>query len=118
MSDIGKQIEDFVGAYLQKQGLKLVASNFRCRSGEIDLIMWDQETLVFVEVRYRKTTYYGDALATVSRSKQRKVIQTANYYLQEQNLYNKVLCRFDVVSITGDTFSELNWVKDAFWGKW
>jgi putative endonuclease len=118
MQLIGKNVEDLACAYLQQQGLKLVTSNYSCKFGEIDLIMSDQDAVVFVEVRYRKNTDYGDGVATVNKSKQSKIKKTAAYYLQEQKLYDKVLCRFDVVAVSGATMDELHWIKDAFWDKW
>ena len=65
--------------YLQKQGLKLITRNYQCKMGEIDIIMQDKDMLVFVEVRYRRKGRYGDGLDSVTYSKQRKLIRTANY---------------------------------------
>ncbi|MEI8055491.1 MAG: YraN family protein [bacterium] len=72
---IGKNAENLACDYLQRQGLKLVAANYLCKCGEIDLIMHDGTTLVFIEVRYRKASNYGDGIATVTKAKQRKIIR-------------------------------------------
>lgn len=116
MRSFGKEIEDLVSAYLQAQGLHLIVSNYLCKAGEIDLIMQDNDVMVFIEVRYRKNVDYGDGLISVTKSKQQKIKRAATYYLQEQNLYDKILCRFDVVAVNGER--ELSWIKDAFWAKW
>jgi len=115
---IGKEIEDLVSSYLQQRGLKLVEVNYRCKVGEIDLIMNDNEILVFVEVRYRKDSDYGGGLATVTKYKQNKIKRAATLYLLENNIYDKVPCRFDVVAVSGRLHKKINWVKDAFWIKW
>jgi putative endonuclease len=115
---IGKNAENLVSNYLQQQGLKLIEANYTCKCGEIDLIMRDGETLVFVEVRYRKNDYYGDGVASVTKYKQHKIIRAATYYLQQNNLYDKVLCRFDVVAAASENINNLQWIKNAFWVRW
>ncbi len=124
---LGKQAEELVCHYLQKQKLKLVARNYSCRYGEIDLIMHDQATLVFIEVRYRQNSYFGSSLETINVTKQNKVIKTAEYYLLTHHLSEKTACRFDVVGVKPSpkdlrpavSISKLNraqveWVKNAF----
>ncbi len=103
-------------AYLQGQGLTLVERNYRvargpsARGAEVDLIMRDRDgTLVFVEVRVRADASHGGAAATVSRSKQRKCILGAQYYLM--NLREWPPCRFDVVAIDGE---HIEWLRAAF----
>lgn len=97
--------------HLQKQGLQLLHRNYYCPYGEIDLIMHDKQTLVFIEVRYRKNNTFGGALASINRVKQRKIIATAEFFLAEQkNEYN---CRFDVIAIDDSVTSPL-WIQDAF----
>ena len=144
MYKIGKNIEDLVNSYLQEQGLKLVEVNYRCRVGEIDLIMKDRDTFVFVEVRYRKSSDYGDGAVSVNFRKQNKIKRAAAHYLQKNNLYDKVPCRFDIVAVRdqgSDYFisgsrlkayrddvgqtpcvwrsqKRIDWIKDAFWDKW
>lgn len=111
--------------YLKKQGLREFQFNYHSRYGEIDLIAKDRETLVFIEVRYRKKQKHGSAAATVNFHKQQKLIKTAQHYLQKNGLTNQVPCRFDVIGITGNvsesTFSmkykdnlEFQWIKNAF----
>ncbi|WOH35845.1 YraN family protein [Thalassotalea fonticola] len=104
--------------YLLKQKLSLIERNFSCKLGEIDLIMQDQDVLVFIEVKYRKSTSFGEPFEMVSASKQKKICKTAQIYLQKHRLneYN-TFCRFDVVSIKGPTTStEITWLKNAFNG--
>ena len=110
----GASAEDIACTYLQKRGLRLVTRNFRCRSGEIDLIMRDGEDLVFVEVRYRKQDAFGSAAETISAGKKARIIRTASYYLQRQPL--EPPCRFDVVAVRGVTTRSIEWIRDAFQG--
>lgn len=114
----GDFYESVAKQYLLKQGLTLICSNFSSRLGEIDLIMQDHEFLVFIEVKYRKSSYFGEPQAMVSQSKQKKICKTAQIYMQSQGLneYN-TYCRFDVVSIRGPaTSTEITWLKNAFNG--
>lgn len=106
----GKTAEDKACEYLIKQGLVLIARNFRCKAGEIDLIMQDGESLVIVEVRYRNSDAYGSALESVTASKQAKIIAATHYYLASVKMDRAV--RFDVVAISGA--AKLDWVKNAF----
>ena len=117
-----KQGEDAEAAcckHLESQGLKLIDRNFSCRSGEIDLIMLDTQTLVFVEVRFRKNNFFGGGLESITRSKQQKLRNTAELYLQQNNQYKNA--RFDVVSMSKNTQTSNNeqeytfeWVTNAF----
>ncbi|MBA2652933.1 MAG: YraN family protein [Tatlockia sp.] len=100
-------------AYLVSQGLQWIESNYRCRFGEIDLIMRDKNYLVFVEVRARVSSSYGGALASVTYFKQRKLIKTATSYLLSKNLHDKQLTRFDVLGFEGPK-ADLSWIKNAF----
>ena len=91
--------------------------NYRCKLGEIDLIMHDQDTIVFVEVRSRKQNRYGTALESVNRGKQQRLIRAAKYYLQKNKLTEQKPCRFDVVSVDNThTLDELaiQWIPNAF----
>lgn len=114
---IGHDLEGAVSCYLSQQGLKLVTANYVCKSGEIDLIFDDSNTLVFVEVRHRKSDDYGGAAISITRAKQRKVIRAATHYLLARDLWDKVPCRFDAVIVEEDSHEELkiDWIKDAFW---
>ena len=110
-NSIGVQYEQQALAFLKAQGLLLVCQNFYCRYGEIDLIMSDNDTLVFIEVRYRKNQNYGGATASVTLQKQKKLIKTAKHYLSQ--LDNEPYYRFDVVAISEKT-TQPQWIQDAF----
>lgn len=105
----GSEAEQQARRYLAAQGLKFVCSNFRCKRGEIDLIMQDRQTLVIVEVRYRQNDCRGDALETVTRRKQSRIIAATRYYLAKYPSRQAV--RFDVIAISG---AGLRWVRNAF----
>ncbi len=114
---IGEQLENIAYNYLQKRGLTLVARNFQCKLGEIDLIMQDQNTLVFVEVRYRKSERYGTAIETVDRRKQRKLLRTALLYLKIHHLSDSTPCRFDILGISPKDYANtlcFDWRQNAF----
>lgn len=112
---LGKQAEIAACAYLEKQGLTLIAKNFRTRMGEIDLIMQDQETIVFIEVRSRLTHEHGNALESIEESKVKKLVTTATIFLQQKDWLEKKISRFDVIAIDLINHQlQLNWVKNAF----
>lgn len=106
----GEQAERRAGGFLQLQGLKLLARNYRCRFGEIDLIMQDGETLVFVEVRLRSSNSFGGAATSIDRHKQQRLIRTAQHYLSQ--LPRTPPCRFDAVLM--DEGHKVQWLKNAF----
>jgi len=111
----GAEAEDAAFELLSAQGLRCLAKNYSCRSGEIDLVMRDGNALVFVEVRYRRHSRFGDPAATVTRSKQQKIIRTAQYFRQQHSDLRRLACRFDVVAATGELESvSLQWIRDAF----
>lgn len=110
---IGFAAEEHARQYLGKQGLIWLESNYRCRLGEIDLIMRDKDYLVFVEVRARASNAYGGAVQSVNKGKQQKLIRTATLYLQTKRLYDKHPCRFDVLSLDG-ALPQITWIKNAF----
>jgi putative endonuclease len=102
--------------YLQRQGLEILDNNFRSKLGEIDLIMKDKNTIVFIEVRFRAINNYGDGAETITKSKQLKIIKTAKSFLSQKKLWNNP-CRFDVVSINkhpNNTKVDINWIPAAF----
>ncbi|WP_310448229.1 YraN family protein [Thiobacillus sp.] len=107
---LGQTAEARAEAFLVKQGLAPVARNWRCRFGEIDLIMQDGATRVFVEVRLRSRSDFGGAAASVTPAKQRKLLAAARQYLS--GLQTLPLCRFDVVALDGS--SAPDWIKNAF----
>ena len=107
----GRRGEDAALAHLQQQGLQLLERNFLCKGGEIDLIMQDGATLVFVEVRKRAHRDFGGAAASITSAKQRRLICAAQVYLQRYRLPPP--CRFDVVAIDGESLEWLRHVIDA-----
>ena len=109
----GLLAEHLARDHLISHGLVWRASNYRCRLGEIDLIMDDGEYLVFVEVRARRSSAFGGGLASVTYTKQQKLIKTAWVYLMQYKLHTTRACRFDVLSVEGAP-PQLNWVKNAF----
>ncbi|MCJ8320237.1 MAG: YraN family protein [Colwellia sp.] len=118
---IGQIAEEFASRYLASQGLTTLVRNFQNRQGEIDLIMKDHDTFVFIEVKYRKNNNFGGAIAAIPYKKQQKIRQCAKFYLQrlQINEYNTP-CRFDVVAVEGDinesnqTSPKITWLKNAF----
>jgi putative endonuclease len=105
----GALAEQRAAHYLQQQGLKPVAQNYRSRFGEIDLIMHDGATLVFVEVRLRRNAGFGGAAASIDARKQQRIVRTAQQYLA--GLAHVPPCRFDAV-LMGDDGVE--WLRNAF----
>lgn len=103
--------------YLTAHGLTLVEQNINSRYGEIDMLMRDGEEWVFTEVRFRQTQHYGGGLESVNRSKQRKLINTAEHYMQTHYKTHFHSCRFDMIEISGDIDTpKINWIQDAFRG--
>ena len=106
---LGREAEALAAAYLRERGLRLRQSNYRCKGGEIDLVMEQGSQLVFVEVRYRSNPRFGSAAESVDRRKQRRLAIAALHYLQRHRLDRP--CRFDVVALGGP---EVVWLRDAF----
>ncbi len=112
----GQITEQYAQQYLTKQGLTLVEKNFHSRQGEVDLIMLDGDTYVFIEVKYRKNRLFGGAIAAIPVSKQNKIKHCVTFYLHQAGLneYN-TSCRIDVVALEGDiTQPHVTWLKNAF----
>lgn len=110
--------ESLAACYLRSHGLRLLQRNYRCRWGEIDLIMEhktaSENVLVFVEVRYRRTAEYGRPEETVSKPKQQRIITTARHYLQKHSAKDRSM-RFDVVAITWPNYApSVTWIPEAF----
>ena len=110
---IGDRIEQLAENFLVEQGLCLWQRNFSTRHGEIDRIFWHASTLVFVEVRYRRSTQWGSGGESVTPAKQRKLRQAAELFLQRHFTGEPPACRFDVISASGDPVP-LEWLSDAF----
>lgn len=95
---------------MKKQGVHILERNFRCKSGEIDIIARDGKYLVFTEVKYRRTVGSGWASQAVDYRKQERISRAAQFYLIRHG-YGDVACRFDVVAIDGD---KIQWIRNAF----
>lgn len=109
----GREAETLAWQYLQSRGLRLLQRNYRCRRGEIDLVLQDQDSLVFVEVRYRRESRFGSGAESVDRRKQSKLIVCAQHYMQAHPKIARQPCRFDVVSV-GGSGDAIEWIRDAF----
>ena len=107
----GAEWEKLAAEYLERQGMRILEANFRCRQGEIDLIGLHEGYLVFVEVKYRSGTGKGYALAAVDSRKQRRICRAADYYRYTHGLGGNAGVRYDVVGIQG---GKVEWVKNAF----
>jgi putative endonuclease len=106
----GESAEEQAHRFLIDKGLKPVCRNFRCKQGELDLIMTDKQTLVIVEVRFRKTDKYGSAAESITRAKQSKIIAATHVYLASQKTDCPI--RFDVIAISGN--GTIDWIRNAF----
>lgn len=111
----GDAIERLACRHLERQGLTLIARNYRSPFGEIDLVMQHAGTLVFVEVRYRQHTRFGLPAETVDARKQARLRATAEHYLQRDSRASNKPCRFDIVAVTQAPDREhLDWLQNAF----
>jgi len=112
----GHRYETLACAHLRRHGLTLLARNYRCRLGEIDLVMRERDCLVFVEVRYRALQRYGGPLASVGSDKQRRLIRTAQHFLLCHPQCARYGCRFDVVAVSRAPTGEvaIDWIRAAF----
>ena len=113
----GADAEQLAQNYLQQQGLKLLAKNFRTPRGEIDLIMRDNTHLVFVEVRFRQRSDFGSAEESITQQKCQRLTAAALAYMQSQKLTNKLSARFDALAISpppGNSAAgfSINWIKN------
>jgi len=115
MRQIGNYYEDLALSHLKKAGLTLLARNYTCRYGELDLIMSENATIVFVEVRYRRNPNFGDGVDSITTSKRAKLIRTATSFLQANPSLAQRACRFDVVALAGMADKpSLDWLRNAF----
>jgi len=110
----GAQAEKLAADFLQRNGLRLIESNYRCRAGEIDLILKDGATLVFAEVRLRSNAGFGGAAASITAAKQAKIVRTAQLYLQQHHI--DAPCRFDALLLDSLDAGRIEWIKNAFEG--
>ena len=111
---VGETAEREALAFLLSEGLQLVSRNFRCRGGEIDLVMLHHGCLVFVEVRFRQSAQFLTPALTVDLRKQRKILRTAAIFLARHSRFAQHTVRFDVVAITGARQRRTQWLQDAF----
>lgn len=112
----GEVAERYALNYLEKAGLTHITSNWSCQFGEIDLIMLEHDTLVFVEVRYRKHAHFGGALDSIDQHKRHKLMKSVEQYLTEHPHWLEHPCRFDVITAHPDATQAfmMNWIQDAF----
>lgn len=112
----GRAAERVAERFLAAQGLMVVARNFRCRAGELDLVCLDAGVLAVIEVRQRSRGDFGGALGSVTPAKRRKLIRAARYFMRCSQRWRGRVMRFDVVALQGlpGTAHRLDWVKDAF----
>ena len=113
MNQVGARAEDLCAALLRGAGLRILVRNWRCRHGEIDLIAQDGRTLVFAEVRMRRSSAFGGAAESVTAAKQQRLIAAARLYLAGRR---EVACRFDVLLLDGTDGARIEWLRDAFEG--
>ena len=103
--------------HLESAGLRLLERNYRCRAGEIDLVMLDGGALVLVEVRLRSSSEFGGAAASVGSRKQRRFALAARHLVLTRPEYRRLPARFDVVALepgSGDGGMRIEWIRDAF----
>jgi putative endonuclease len=110
----GPAAEKLAAVFLQRNGLQLIESNFRCRYGEVDLILREGGTIVFAEVRLRSNAAFGGAAASITPGKQAKVVRAAQFYLQRSR--SSLPCRFDAVLLDGLDAARVEWIRNAFEG--
>ncbi len=119
-NNAGLEAEQLAATFLMGHGLKLVIQNYHCRFGEIDLIMQDAKTLVFVEVKLRNDNKFGGAAASITPQKQQKLILTAQHYLQTHgSKMHEPACRFDAIlmqgfNLTSPDVQHIEWIRNAF----
>jgi putative endonuclease len=116
---VGNTAENIAKKFLQKNQLKLVEANYLSKFGEIDLIMLDtssnDEILVFIEVRFRTSDNFTTSVESIDANKQKKIIKTAQIFLQQNPKYADNVCRFDAVGVENSLKSPvINWIQNAF----
>ncbi|MDB5924319.1 MAG: hypothetical protein JWN13_3255 [Betaproteobacteria bacterium] len=107
----GVEAEAMAAVFLERQGLTILARNYRCRLGEIDLIARDREATVFVEVRSRASSSFGGAAASITAAERQRLLKAARHYISRQRTVPQ--CRFDALLIEGDP-PRIEWLRDAF----
>ena len=112
-SAAGATAEALAADFLTRQGLHIIARNYRVRGGEIDLIAADGDTLVFVEVRLRRSQDHGGAAASITARKQGRIVLAARHWLSARQRHDAP-CRFDCVLFAALDESQMEWIRDAF----
>ncbi len=114
----GLETEAYARRYLERNGLRTITRNYRTRMGEIDLVMQERSTLVFVEVRFRRRSDFGSAAETVTIGKQRRIRASAQHFLLRHDTAGSTAARFDVVALSpardGTHDYDIDWIKNAF----
>ncbi len=117
-TNLGTEAELWAQTFLEQQGLKTITKNFHGTRGEIDLIMRHNRTLVFVEVRLRSTNRHGNAMDSIDKRKQQRIISAAQNYLQIEGLWDQAQCRFDAICLDKDPDNsaqyQVEWLRNAF----
>jgi putative endonuclease len=117
-TQVGAWAEDIAWQHIQQRGWSLIARNFFCKGGELDIIVQKGDVLAFVEVKYRKNHRMGGAIASLSHAKQRHLIHSAKVFLQRYPLLGKLNCRFDLIAISGSdgphSQVQIQWLDNAF----
>ena len=110
MNPRGEQAEVLAAAFVESRGLRIIARNYRCRHGELDLVARDGDTLVFIEVRRRTGSSFGGAAASINAPKREKLLKAARHYLAK--LSEPPACRFDAVLLTGEP-PRIEWLRNV-----
>lgn len=117
MRSLGDEYEERAASFIEDSGLRLLERNFRGKTGEIDIVALDGAQLVFVEVRARSNRFYTSAAGSIDTGKQRRIVRTAQLFLQCRPQWSNMPCRFDVVTFeppqSGST-PRINWIRSAF----
>ena len=116
----GLHYENQAKEFLLQHGLSLLEQNYHCRFGEIDLIMLHQETVCFIEVKYRNSLKFGGAASAISTQKQKKIVKTALVFISQNRRYNQHSMRFDALLMQqqGNTQSpDIEWIQNAFYAE-
>jgi len=115
----GMRYEDRARRYLESRGLSLLAQNYRCRTGELDLVMRDGDRICFIEVKYRRSATFGGAAQSIPRAKRQKLVSTALRYLSSEPNIARLAPRFDAVLIQGraDGGEDIEWIANAFYAE-
>ena len=111
----GRTAERIARRFLETQGLQLLATNYNCRFGELDLVMQNRRSLVVIEIRYRRNRSFMTPAESIGAAKRKKIAQATMHYIQNNRRYRRRPVRFDVVSLSGPLDdSRIDWIPGAF----